>query len=239
MSLDATITVAVGSLRLDLALRVPGGSITAIVGPNGAGKTTLLRSLAGLIALDHGRVILDGVTLDDTDADIRVPTERRQIGMVFQDQQLFPDMCVLENVAFGPRSRGVARGEARRVAGSWLERVGLGELGGRRPRELSGGQAQRVALARAMAISPALVLLDEPLSALDVGTRADLRPELRDHLRTLDVPAVLVTHDIMDAQVIADEVVVLEAGRVTQRGSIDELAAAPLSPYVRELVRRP
>lgn len=238
MSLDATIDVRIGSLRLDLALQVPGGSVTAIVGPNGAGKTTLLRSLSGLIAPDHARVILDTVTLDDTGANIHVPTERRGVGMVFQDQQLFPDMSVLENVAFGPRAQGVARAEARRSAASWLDRVGLVGLGGHRPRELSGGQAQRVALARALAISPALVLLDEPLSALDAGNRAGLRPELREHLCALDVPTVLVTHDIMDARVIADEVVVLEAGRITQRGSLEELAATPVSPYVRELVSR-
>lgn len=238
MSLDAIVSVDIGSLQLDLALQVPEGSITAVVGPNGAGKTTLLRSLSGLIALDRARIILSGITLDDTAADIRVPTEQREIGMVFQDQQLFPDMSVLENVAFGPRSHGVARAEARRIAGSWLERVGLGDLGDRRPRELSGGQAQRVALARAMAISPALVLLDEPLSALDAGNRATLRPELRDHLHALDVPTVLVTHDIEDARVIADDLVVLEAGRITQRGSLEEIAAAPVSPYVRELVSR-
>ena len=183
-------------------------------------------------------MILDTVTLDDTEANIHVPTERRGVGMVFQDQQLFPDMSVLENVAFGPRSQGVARAEARRVAGSWLDRVGLGGLGGRRPRELSGGQAQRVALARALAISPALVLLDEPLSALDAENRAGLRHELREHLCALDVPTVLVTHDIEDARVIADEVVVLEAGRITQRGSLEELAAGPVSPYVSELVSR-
>jgi molybdate transport system ATP-binding protein len=238
MSLDANITVGLGSLQLDIALHVAGGSITAILGPNGAGKTTLLRSLSGLIGINHGRVLLDGVTLDDTNAHIHVPAEQRRVGMVFQDQQLFPDMSVLENVAFGPRSRGVARNEARSTAASWLERVDLGGFGDRRPRELSGGQAQRVALARALAISPALVLLDEPLSALDAENRARLRPELRDHLCALEVPTVLVTHDLVDAQMIADRVVVLEQGRITQTGTIDEIAAHPGSPYVVELVSR-
>jgi molybdate transport system ATP-binding protein len=238
MSLDATITVSLGSLHLDMALQVAGGSITAILGPNGAGKTTLLRSLSGLIGIDSGRVVLDGVILDDTDAHIHLPTEQRRVGMVFQDQQLFPNMSVLENVAFGPRSRGVDRHEARNTAQSWLERVDLGGFGDRRPRELSGGQAQRVALARALAIAPALVLLDEPLSALDAGNRARLRPELRDYLRALEVPTLLVTHDLLDAQMIAGQVVVLEHGRITQTGTIDEIAADPRSPYVIELVSR-
>jgi molybdate transport system ATP-binding protein len=238
MSLDATINVDLGSLQLDIALRVAGGSITAILGPNGAGKTTLLRSLSGLIGIDVGRVLLDGVTLEDTDTRIHVPTERRRVGMVFQDHQLFPDLSVIENVAFGPRSQGVARNDARRTAASWLERVGLTGFGDRKPRELSGGQAQRVALARALAISPALVLLDEPLAALDAETRARLRPELRDHLHALGVPTLLVTHDLVDAQMIADQVVVLEHGRITQSGTIEEIAAEPGSPYVVELVSR-
>jgi molybdate transport system ATP-binding protein len=238
MSLDATIAVEVGSLQLDLSLQVAGGSITAILGPNGAGKTTLLRSLSGLIGIDRGRVVLNGVTLDDTDERVHSPSERRRIGMVFQDQQLFPDMSVLENVAFGLRARSVSRIEARSTAESWLDRVGLGGFGDRRPRELSGGQAQRVALARAMAVSPALVLLDEPLSALDAENRARLRPELRDHLCALEVPTVLVTHDLVDAQMIADQVVVLEHGRITQTGTIDEIAADPRSPYIVELVSR-
>jgi molybdate transport system ATP-binding protein len=237
VSLEAQLAVEIGPLDLDVELRVPNGTIMAIVGPNGAGKTTLLRTLAGLIAPDRGRVLLGDRVLEDTTTDAWVPTERRGVGMVFQDHQLFRDLSVRENVAFGLRARGVSRSEARRTADEWLARVGLEGPGDRRPRELSGGQSQRVALARALAISPALVLLDEPLSALDVETRSTLRSELRDHLRARGCPVVLVTHDIDDARVVADTVVVLEAGRITQQGSIDSLAADPRSHYVVELTR--
>lgn len=237
MSLRAEIAVRIGSLELDVELHVPDGSVTAIVGPNAAGKTTLLRSLAGLVRIDRGHIELGGEVLDDTDTRVHVAAERRRTGMVFQDQQLFPDMSVIENVAFGLRARRVPRGDARRISRSWLERVGLSGLDDRDPRDLSGGQAQRVALARALAVTPSVILLDEPLSALDARTRAALRPELRDHLRSLAVPSVLVTHDIVDALVIAEEVVVLENGRITQQGSIAEVAADPRSTYVAELVR--
>ena len=238
MSLDARFTLGIGELHLDIDLQIPNGSIIAILGPNGAGKTTLLRALCGLIGIDHGRILLDDATLDDTDANVHVPAERRGVGMMFQGLQLFPNMSVLENVAFGPRSQGVGREVARREAGAWLDRLGLGDVGTRRPTQLSGGQAQRIALARALAIAPSMVLLDEPLAALDAETRTGLRPELRDHLRALDVPTVIVTHDIIDAQVIADGVVVLEQGRITQRGTVEEVAADPGSPYVAELVSR-
>jgi len=237
MTLDAQFAVSLGALDLEIALTVPTGSVTAILGPNGAGKTTLLRTLVGLIGPDHGRVELDGIVLDDTENAVSIPTEQRSIGMVFQDHQLFADLSVRENIAFGLRARRVGRTEARRAADHWLDRMGLGGSGDRRPRELSGGQAQRVALARALAIAPRLMLLDEPLSALDAETRSVMRPELREHLLAGSIPTVLVTHDLDDARLIADTVVVLEHGRVTQQGTIAQLAAHPQSSYVRQLTR--
>lgn len=237
MSLDASVEIAVGPLTIDVRLRVPTGSITAILGPNGAGKTTLLQALAGLVVVDRGRITLGPRLLEDTDRAEHVPTERRDIGMVFQEHRLLPDLSVRDNIGFGLRCRGMGRAEADRRAEEWLDRMGLAGLGDRRPRELSGGQAQRVAIARALTIDPALVLLDEPLAALDAETRAALRHGLRDHLHSTDAPTVLVTHDIVDARVVADTVMVLEQGRITQQGTVEDLVARPASPYVAELVR--
>lgn len=237
MSLDATVQIAVGPLTIDVRLRVPTGSITAILGPNGAGKTTLLQALAGLVVVDRGRITLGPRLLEDTDRAEHVPTERRDIGMVFQEHRLLPDLSVRDNIGFGLRCRDMGRTEADRRAEEWLDRMGLAGLGDRRPRELSGGQAQRVAIARALTIDPALVLLDEPLAALDAETRAALRHDLRDHLHSTDAPTVLVTHDIVDARVVADTVMVLEQGRITQQGTVEDLVARPASPYVAELVR--
>lgn len=237
MTLHASLRLTLEHLDLDVEIRVPQATITAVVGPNGAGKTTLLRTLAGLVAPDTGSVMLDGRVLEDTAIGTSIPPEERAVGMVFQDHHLFADLSVRENVAFGLRARRVPRAEARRSAEDWLDRMGLAGFGDRRPRELSGGQTQRVSLARALAISPSMVLLDEPLSALDASTRAALRPELRDHLRSQSAPTLLVTHDIDDARVIADSIVVLEDGRITQQGTIAELAADPRSPYVEHLLR--
>ena len=156
--------------------------MTAILGPNGSGKSTLLSALAGLEAIDSGRISLDDAVLDDPDAGTFVPAQRRRIGMVFQDLLLFPHLDVLDNVAFGPRSRGLD--DPRERARTWLERLGGEDLADRRPGSLSGGQAQRVAMARALATEPALLLLDEPLAALDASTRLEVRRELRTHLRS-------------------------------------------------------
>jgi molybdate transport system ATP-binding protein len=236
MSLEARVQVTLDRLRLDAEVAVATGELVVLLGPNGAGKTTLLRALAGLVALDHGRVVLDGVVLDDTRAGVHLPTERRPVGFVFQDYLLFPHLSALENVAFGLRARGLARAEARRRAAVWLERVGLAGHAGARPRALSGGQAQRVALARAMVSDPRLLLLDEPLAALDAASRAEVRRDLRRHLASFDGTRLLVTHDPLEAITLADRLVVLEGGRVTQTGTPDQVSARPRSRYVAELV---
>jgi molybdate transport system ATP-binding protein len=236
MSLQARVGLTLGRLELEVELAVATGELVVLLGPNGAGKTTLLRALAGLVSLDQGRVVLDGQVLDDLAAGVHLPTERRPIGMVFQDYLLFPHLSALENVAFGLRARGVGRAEARRRAAAWLDRVGLAGQAGARPRALSGGQAQRAALARALVGEPRLLLLDEPLAALDVTTRTVLRRELRRHLAAFDGTRLLVTHDPLEAVALADRLVVLEGGRVTQTGSPDQVRSRPRSRYVAELV---
>jgi molybdate transport system ATP-binding protein len=236
MSVDARVELTLGQLRLEAELAVATGELVVLLGPNGAGKTTLLRALAGLVALEAGRVVLDGEVLEDTGAAVRVPTERRPIGFVFQDYLLFPHLSALENVAFGLRARGVPKAEARRRAAAWLQRVGLAEFGRARPRALSGGQAQRVALARAMVTDPRLLLLDEPLAAMDAASRREVRRDLRRHLASFDGTRLLVTHDPLEAMTMADRLVVLENGRITQTGTPAEVSAQPRSRYAAELV---
>ncbi|MGH9244401.1 MAG: sulfate/molybdate ABC transporter ATP-binding protein [Acidimicrobiales bacterium] len=236
MSLLARVAVRLGDLDLAVDLAVPSGEVVAVLGRNGAGKTTLLRAVAGLIPLAEGRVEVDGEVLDDPGQGIHVPTARRPIGVVFQDYLLFAHLTVLDNVAFGLRARGVPRRDARATAATWLGRVGLGGRASARPRSLSGGQAQRVALARALATEPRLLLLDEPLAALDATTRVEMRAELRRQLAGFGGTRLLVTHDPLDAIVLADRLVVLESGRITHDGTIPELSARPRSSYVAELV---
>ena len=236
MSLEAEVGLTLGRLELEVELAVETGELVVLLGPNGAGKTTLLRALAGLVALDRGRVVLDGAVLEDAAAGSWVPTEQRPIGFVFQDYLLFPHLSALENVAFGLRARGLGRTEARRRARAWLDRVGLAGHAGARPRALSGGQAQRVALARAMVGEPRLLLLDEPLAALDAATRTEVRRDLRRHLASFGGTRLLVTHDPLEAMALADRLVVLEGGRVTQSGRPAEVSQRPRSGYVAELV---
>jgi molybdate transport system ATP-binding protein len=236
MGLDASLGAQLGTLELDVELAVTDGEVVALLGPNGAGKSTVLRCLAGLIAIDRGRIELDGDVLDDAAVGTFVAPERREVGVVFQDYLLFAHLTALENVAFGLRARGVGKAEARRQAGEWLERVGLGEHARHRPRALSGGQAQRVALARALVTQPRMLLLDEPLAALDAGTRGDVRRDLRKHLDSFGGCTLVVTHDPVDAYALADRVIVLEAGRVSQQGTLAEVTAQPRSRYVAELV---
>ncbi len=234
--LRARIGVERGGFALDVGLEVSPGEVVAVLGPNGAGKSTALAALAGLVPLTSGRVELAGRVLDDPAAGVLVPAEGRRTGMVFQDYLLFPHLSVLDNVAFGLRSRGVPRREAAATARAWLERVGLAELARVRPGRISGGQAQRVALARALAPGPALLLLDEPLAALDARTRLEVRSDLRRHLSGYDGCTVLVTHDPLDAMVLADRIVVVEGGVAVQRGTPAEVARAPRTDYVARLV---
>ena len=236
MSLEAAIGVRLGAFELDVELDVQPGEVLAVLGPNGSGKSTLLRALAGLVPIDRGTITIGDTVLDDPGSDTFVPPERRPIGVVFQDHLLFAHMSALENVAFGLRARGMGRAAARSIAGCWLDRVGLVEVAALRPTQLSGGQAQRVALARALAIDPAMLLLDEPLAALDVTTRQDVRRSLRQHLATFDGVRLLVTHDPIDAYALADRVAILEHGRIAQTGTIAEVTAHPRSHYVAELV---
>jgi len=226
----------VGSFDLDVDLSIAPGEVVALLGPNGAGKTSVLRALAGLLTIDAGRIALDGIVLDEPANAIRMPVEQRPIGVVFQDYLLFPHLSVLENVAFGLRSRGVGRTTATARARSWLDRVGLGPAANRKPGSLSGGQAQRVALVRALATDPALLLLDEPMAALDVSTRVELRRELRQHLESFRGVRLLVTHDPVEAMAMADRLIVLEHGRVLQTGSPAEVTQRPRSRYVADLV---
>jgi molybdate transport system ATP-binding protein len=224
---------------LELSLTVPGrvqataiadgGQVVAVIGPNGAGKTSLLRAVAGLVPA-VGDLRVEGRSWVD------LPVRERAVGMAFQGQLLFPHLTALENVAFGPRTAGAARDAARRTAQDWLDRFGVGELAGRRPRQLSGGQAQRVSIARALATDPRVLLLDEPFSGLDVGVAASLRVELARHLASYDGVTLLVTHDAIDALTLADVVWVLDDGRLVQVGPPREVAAAPLTRHVARLV---
>jgi molybdate transport system ATP-binding protein len=236
MSLRVEAALRIGSLAVDARLTVDSGEVLGLIGPNAAGKTTLLRALAGLTPIERGHVVLDGESLEDPSEGIRVPTELRPVGVVFQDYLLFPHLSALDNVAFGLRARGLHRAAARQQAAAWLERVGLADRAAARPKALSGGQAQRVALARALATDPRLLLLDEPLAALDAGARAEMRREMRRHLASYEGTCVLVTHDPIEAMTLADQLVVLENGRVTQAGSPEYVSAHPRSRYVAELV---
>jgi molybdate transport system ATP-binding protein len=235
-ALDTHLIVARGTFRLDIALRINPGEVVGLLGPNGAGKTTALRALAGLEPLTAGHITLGGRDLDRPDRRMWTPTEKRPIGVVFQDYLLFPHLSALDNVAFGPRRRGVDRRTAREQAADWLNRVGLADHGRRKPRHLSGGQAQRVALARALAVSPMLLLLDEPLAALDARTRLDTRAELHRHLAEHPGATLLVTHDPLDALVLADRLVIVEDGRVVQEGDAATITAQPHTDYVARLV---
>ena len=235
MTLTAHVQLELDGFGLDVPLSIDAGTTTAIVGPNGAGKTTLVRALAGLRPLQGGRIEVGGVTLDEPATQTYVPPEHRRVGVVFQDNLLFPHLDALDNVAFGLRTRGRGRSDARRIAAGWLERVGLAGREHARPAELSGGQAQRVALARALAPEPDLLLLDEPLAALDATTRNDIRRDLRRHLDTFPGVRVLITHDPVDAAVLADHVIVLDEGRIAQTGTPAEITARPRTQWVAAL----
>ena len=215
--------------RVEAAFTAEPGEVLAIIGPNGAGKSSLLHAVAGLVDVE-GTAHLAGTDL------LALPVRERRVGLVFQGQLLFPHLSALDNVAFGPRSRGVRRTTAEAVARDWLDRFGIADLADRRPRELSGGQAQRVAIARALATDPDVLLLDEPFTGLDVSVQMALRIELGRHLRDFPGIALLVTHDAIDALTLADRVLVLDEGRVAQAGRPAEVAAEPRTPHVARLV---
>jgi molybdate transport system ATP-binding protein len=235
MTLHARIVVNRQSFALDVELRVEAGETVAVLGPNGAGKTTTLRALAGLVSLNAGRVTLGDRVLDDPAAGIHVAPQDRPMGVVFQDYALFEHLSALDNVAYGLRRHGLRRSDARGRARSWLERVGVDESG-KRPSELSGGQRQRVALARALAYGPHVLLLDEPLAALDVSTKDELRRLLREPLGEQPVTRVLVTHDPIDALTLADRLVIVESGTVMQSGTAADIVGHPATAYVADLV---
>ncbi|MGA5703595.1 ABC transporter ATP-binding protein [Peterkaempfera bronchialis] len=213
---------------LDLAVRP--GELLALLGPSGCGKTTALRMLAGFEQPDGGEVLVDGVDVTG------VPAHRRDVGMVFQSYSLFPHLTAAGNVAFGLRMRGTGRAERRARAGELLELMGLGQLADRYPHQLSGGQQQRVALARALALRPRVLLLDEPLSALDAKVRLTLREEIRRLQQELGITTLLVTHDQEEALSTADRVAVLRAGRLEQCAAPAELYARPATAFVAEFV---
>ena len=220
-ALELDIGLPLRSFRLELTLAL-GRETFALVGPSGAGKTTVLRVVAGLVRPERGRVVLDGEVLFDAASGVVLPPEDRRVGFVFQDYALFPHMSVEQNVAYGSRNG----------TGELLERFGIAHLARARPGELSGGERQRVGLARALARDPGVLLLDEPLSALDPHTRAALRLELKELLDELDLPVLLVTHDFHDAAVLADRVAALTDGQVRQIGTPSELVAAPADAFV-------
>jgi molybdate transport system ATP-binding protein len=225
-----------GGFTLTVALTAAPGEVVGILGPNGAGKSTLLAALAGLIPVSAGQVVLNGQVVDDAASGTFAEASARPVGFVFQDYRLFPHLSVAENVAFSPRARGLGRQAARAAAGHWLDRLGLTDLADRKPGSLSGGQAQRVALARALAGQPVLLLLDEPLSALDAGTRLDVQAELKRHLSDFAGPCLLVTHDPLEALVLTDRLLVLENGRIVQEGTPAQVARQPATQYVGKLV---
>ena len=229
--LSAEVRVTRPGHTLDVRLSADPGEIIAVVGPNGAGKTTLLRALAGTVdaagPVHVGEADWEGL-----------PSYRRSVGLVHQEHALFPHLTALQNVAFGPRARGMRRGEAEERAQDLLDRLGVGNLGGRRPEQLSGGQSQRVAVARALATDPEVLLLDEPFAALDVSVGQALREELGAHLAGFRGVTLLVTHDAVDVFTLAHRLLVLEDGTTSQLGTPDEVAAHPATAHAARLVGR-
>lgn len=221
--LHVSVSHPLRSFSLELGLEV-GAETVALVGPSGAGKTSVLRAVAGLLRPDCGRVALGDAIWFDSERRVHVPPERRSVGLVFQEYALFPHMTVAQNVAYGGNGR----------VDELLDSLGIAPLRDARPDELSGGERQRVALARALAREPSVLLLDEPLTALDAHTRGRVRAELGELLAAVRLPSLLVTHDFQDAAALADRVGVLVEGRIVQVGSPAELVAAPTSAFVAD-----
>jgi molybdate transport system ATP-binding protein len=227
---------AIPERGLDVTFSLADGEAVALLGPNGAGKSTILDVAAGLLRPRQGRVVLDGRMLTSVDggaAGTWVPPHRREVALLAQDPLLFPHLTVLENVAFGPRSRGAQRRTAREAARHWLEQVNALEFADRRPAELSGGQAQRVAVARALAADPHLLLLDEPMAALDVAVTPALRQTLRRVLSGR--AAIVVTHNVLDALLLTDRVIVVDDGAIVEDGPCADVLAQPRSAFAARL----
>src|SRR5215470_6448273 len=234
--LDADIQLRLSRLDLNAAFSIESGEVLALLGPNASGKSTTLRALMGLLPLSGGRVVLDGTVLEDPSQGIKVPPEGRPIGLMFQDYLLFPHLSAVENVAFGLRARGTDKKAARERASQALAHLGLDGLAEAKPGSMSGGQQQRVAMARALVTEPKLLLLDEPLAALDVSTKTDVRRLLREALGQSEAANVLVTHDLLDAVALGDRMVVIQDGAIVQTGTPAEVTAHPRSRYVADLV---
>ncbi len=226
-ALEVRVTRHIGTFDLDVAFDVASG-ISVLFGPSGAGKSLTLALIAGLIRPNTGTISIQGLVVTDCEHDVHLSPQDRRIGMVFQDGVLLPHRSVLDNVALAVRQRS-GRRERRAIAHSWLERVGAAEFAERRPGSLSGGQRQRVALARALAGEPAIVLLDEPLTALDTEVRHELGHLIRDVITSSGVPAVLVTHDAQEAEDVGDAVIGYRDGRVTERRSVERPRDEPSS----------
>jgi molybdate transport system ATP-binding protein len=232
----ASLDTHLNTFHLELSFSADAGKTTVLLGESGAGKSTVLRLLAGLLHPQHGHISLDSVTYFDSEQRIAFPPQERPIGYVFQDYALFPHLSVFENVAFGLRAQRLPRQVIHRRVGEVLEQVHLTGLDERRPAQLSGGQQQRVAIARALALQPQLLLLDEPLAALDVQTRREVRQELRRILAQVAITTVLVTHQYLEALLFGDHILVLDHGQLIQQGSQRDLLQHPRSSYVAELV---
>ncbi|MBA0127701.1 ABC transporter ATP-binding protein [Haloechinothrix sp. YIM 98757] len=233
----ATVDITRGDFRLRADVGIPPGGVLAVLGPNGSGKSTLLECIAGLRHPHGGSVSLGERTLTDVARGVHIPPHRRGVGVLGQAPLLFPHCTVQDNVAFGPRARGAGRAAARKVAREWMERLAVAELAAHKPHQLSGGQAQRVALARTLADEPGLVLLDEPLAALDADAGPAMRAVLGRVLRDGD-PArcgLLVTHDPLDALTLADSVIVLSGGAVVEQGATREVLAAPRTSFTARI----
>jgi molybdate transport system ATP-binding protein len=231
--LDIDLQSVVGALTIDVAFRSADAPLV-IVGPNGAGKTSVLMMILGASRPRRGRVVLDGVALFDDERGVDVPVERRRIGFLPQRYALFPHFDVLGNVAYGVRAS--SRAQRRLRALDALADLGVADLAARAPAQLSAGEAQRVALARTLAGRPQALLMDEPLAALDVSVRRDVRRFLAERLRTWKIPTVIVTHDRADAEAFDGDVIVIVEGAVVQKGRLAELSARPQTEFVSRFV---
>ncbi len=234
--LQVDLETHLNTFHLALNFSAASGKTTVLLGESGSGKTTVLRLLAGLLYPQRGRISLGATLYFDSEMHIAVPAQERPFGYVFQDYVLFPHLSVFENIAFGLRAQHMPRQLIRQRVGEALEQVHLSGFDQRRPSQLSGGQQQRVAIARALALQPELLLLDEPLSALDVQTRREVRHELHSILAEVGITTVLVTHQYLEALVFGHQILVLDAGKVIQQGEQRDLLTYPRSPYVAELI---